>query len=94
MEPAASDNTEPWTRVRLNAERLDWVAPYFAGLGRDLFIEEPAELREQVRVVAGRLLAACGDDPSKAVASSGPGSTPAEASCPSSAPLQTSTTPV
>lgn len=84
LEPAASDDTEPWTRVRLGAERLDWVAPYFAGLGRDLFIEEPGELREHVRVLAGRLLAACGDDASKPVASSGLGS----------APLQTSTPPV
>ncbi|MFY2790087.1 YafY family protein [Rhodococcus sp. MALMAid1271] len=63
LEPAASVDTEPWTRVRLRAERLDWVVPYFAGLGRDLFIEEPGELREQVRILAGRLLAACGDDP-------------------------------
>ncbi|MDJ0394421.1 YafY family protein [Rhodococcus sp. G-MC3] len=77
LEPAASDNTEPWTRVRLGAERLDWVVPYFAGLGRDLFIEEPGELREHVRVLAGRLLAACGDDASKPVESSGLGSTPA-----------------
>lgn len=61
LEPASSDNTETWTRVRLRAERLDWVAPYFAGLGRDLVIEEPGELREQTRVLAERLLAACED---------------------------------
>ncbi|WP_018179228.1 helix-turn-helix transcriptional regulator [Jongsikchunia kroppenstedtii] len=65
LEPASSDNTEPWTRVRLRAERLDWVAPYFAGLGRDLVIEEPSELREQTRVLAERLLAACEDTASQ-----------------------------
>jgi predicted DNA-binding transcriptional regulator YafY len=64
LEPASSDDTEPWTRVRLRAERLDWVAPYFAGLGRDLVIEGPGELREHVRVLAERLHAACGDDAS------------------------------
>lgn len=60
LEPASSDDAEPWTRVRLRAERLDWVAPYLAGLGRDLVIEGPAELRDHVRVLAERLNAASG----------------------------------
>ena len=78
LEPTSSDDaTEPWTRVRLRAEHLDWVAPYFAGLGRDLFIEEPGELREHVRVLAERLLAACDDDASEPVTASGLGSTSA-----------------
>lgn len=62
LEPVSSDDAERWTRVRLRAERLDWVAPYFAGLGRDLVIEEPDKLREHVRALATRLLAACQDD--------------------------------
>lgn len=65
LEPVSSDNAEPWTRVRLRAERLDWVATFFAGLGRDFVIEEPGELREHVRVLAERLLAACEDDASQ-----------------------------
>lgn len=77
LEPTSSDDTEPWTRVRLRAEHLDWVAPYLAGLGRDLFIEEPDELREHIRVLAERLLAACDDDASKPVTTPGLGSTPA-----------------
>ncbi|MFF0547062.1 helix-turn-helix transcriptional regulator [Nocardia thailandica] len=63
LEPAASQDAAPWTRVRLRAERLDWVTTYFAGLGRAFVIEEPDELREHVRASAERLLAACGDGP-------------------------------
>jgi predicted DNA-binding transcriptional regulator YafY len=58
LEPAPSDDGQPWTRLRLRAERLDWVAPFLAGLGRDLVIEEPDELRDEVRILAERLLAA------------------------------------
>ncbi|WP_147796701.1 GNAT family N-acetyltransferase [Cellulomonas sp. Y8] len=61
LEPTSSA-AGPWTRVHLRAERLDWVAPYLAGLGRDLVVEGPAELREHVRVLADRLRAACGDE--------------------------------
>jgi predicted DNA-binding transcriptional regulator YafY len=68
LEPASPDDAEQWTRVRMRAERLDWVATYFAGLGRDLVIEQPAELREHVRALARRLLAACEDDASEPVA--------------------------
>jgi predicted DNA-binding transcriptional regulator YafY len=62
LEPASSDDAEPWTRLRMRAERLDWVAAYFAGLGRSLVIEEPGELREHIRALARGLLAACEDD--------------------------------
>ena len=62
LEPAHSDDAEPWTRVRLRAEELDWVATYFAGLGRDFVIEEPSELRDHVRALAARLLVACEDE--------------------------------
>lgn len=50
-----------WTRVRLRAERLDWVAVLFAGLGRAFVVEEPAELREQLRTLAARLLDGCAE---------------------------------
>lgn len=91
LEPASSDDTEPWTRVRLRAERLDWVAPYFAGLGRDLVIEGPAELREHVRVLAERLHAAYADEastpaPSRATrASAGAGQSGTQATAGTSA---------
>ncbi|MDJ0491392.1 YafY family protein [Rhodococcus qingshengii] len=65
LEPVASDDAESWTRVRLRAERLDWVAPHLAGLGRNVAIEEPPELREHVRVLAARLLAACENEESQ-----------------------------
>ena len=42
-------------RVRLGAERLDWVPALLAGLDRPFEIEEPAELRAEVRALAGRL---------------------------------------
>lgn len=67
LEPASGDDAEPWTRVRLRAERLDWVVRYLAGLGRDFVIEEPGELREHVRALADRLLAACEEDTNQLV---------------------------
>ena len=44
-----------WVRLRLGAERLDWVAPLLAGLDRPFLVEEPAELRDHVRALARRL---------------------------------------
>jgi predicted DNA-binding transcriptional regulator YafY len=46
---------EAWVRVRLNADRLDWVPALIAGLGRPFVIEEPAELRAHVNELARRL---------------------------------------
>jgi predicted DNA-binding transcriptional regulator YafY len=53
IEPAGG---EPgWVRARWRAERLDWVPPVLAGLGRPFIIEEPDELREAVRAFARQL---------------------------------------
>jgi predicted DNA-binding transcriptional regulator YafY len=46
---------ESWVRVRLNAERLDWVPALIAGLDQPFVIEAPAELREHMIKFAQRL---------------------------------------
>jgi hypothetical protein len=49
-------NGEPgWVRVRWRVERLEWVPSVLAGLDRPFVIEEPDELRERVRALAGQL---------------------------------------
>jgi predicted DNA-binding transcriptional regulator YafY len=53
-----------WVRVRLQAERLDWVPALLAGLDRPFVIESPDALRDQVRGLAGRLASYAGPDPS------------------------------
>jgi predicted DNA-binding transcriptional regulator YafY len=50
-----ADGEPGWVRVRWRVERLDWVSSALAGLGLPFVIEEPGELREQVRALAGRL---------------------------------------
>jgi predicted DNA-binding transcriptional regulator YafY len=50
-----ADGEPGWVRVRWRVERLDWVPSALAGLGLPFVIEEPGELREQVRALAGRL---------------------------------------
>ncbi|TXK18795.1 YafY family protein [Homoserinibacter sp. GY 40078] len=47
-----------WWRIVLQAERLDWVAAAIAGLGSPLVIDEPPQLRDELRVLAARLHAA------------------------------------
>lgn len=54
---------ESWFRVRLRAERLDWIPAVLAGLGCPFVIERPDELRGLVRDLA-RNLAAYADAPS------------------------------
>lgn len=49
------DSEPGWVRVRWRAERLDWVPSVLAGLDRPFVIEEPDELRERVRTLAGQL---------------------------------------
>ena len=49
------DGEPGWVRVRWRAERLDWVPLVLAGLGLPFAIEEPDELRERVRALAGQL---------------------------------------
>ncbi|MGC5565641.1 helix-turn-helix transcriptional regulator [Streptomyces sp. FR-108] len=46
---------EGWMRVRLRAERLDWLPPVLASLDRPFAIESPAELRTLVTAFATRL---------------------------------------
>ncbi len=52
---------EGWTRVEIRAENLDWVPGVLARLDADLIVEGPDELRDRVRTLALRLIAACGD---------------------------------
>ncbi|MFF4192757.1 helix-turn-helix transcriptional regulator [Nonomuraea sp. NPDC001831] len=44
-----------WWRVELRVERLDWLPAVLAALDRPFVIERPAELRDLVLAVAGRL---------------------------------------
>ncbi|MGD6742040.1 helix-turn-helix transcriptional regulator [Streptomyces sp. BH106] len=45
---------ERWWRVELRAERLDWLPPLLAALGRPFVIERPDELRDLVAEFADR----------------------------------------
>ena len=47
-----------WTRVRINAERLDWVPAVLAGLRLPFVIDQPDALRDLVRSLAAQLAAA------------------------------------
>lgn len=51
-EPARD---EAWFRVRLRAERLEWIPPLLAALDRPFVIEQPSELRGLVDDLARRL---------------------------------------
>ena len=46
---------EPWFRVELRAERLDWLPPLLASLDRPFAVERPAELRDLIAALADRL---------------------------------------
>ncbi|MFG1641735.1 helix-turn-helix transcriptional regulator [Amycolatopsis sp. NPDC049252] len=54
---AAIPGDDDWVRVRLRAERLDWVPSLLASLDRPFTIETPDALRDQVRGLARRLSA-------------------------------------
>ncbi len=54
--PAAT-TADDWVRVRMRAERLDWIPALLASLGRPFVIEHPAALRDEVRDFARRLTA-------------------------------------
>ncbi|WP_327154669.1 YafY family protein [Streptomyces tubercidicus] len=56
-EPTADQDPPPerWLRVRLRAERLDWLPPALASIDRPFVIERPAELRDLVVALADRL---------------------------------------
>ncbi|GAA2326992.1 YafY family transcriptional regulator [Streptomyces kunmingensis] len=49
------DGDGSWLRVRLRAERLDWLPPVLAALDRPFVIEGPDELRALVAAFADRL---------------------------------------
>jgi predicted DNA-binding transcriptional regulator YafY len=49
------DSAEGWFRVRIRAERLEWIAPLLAALDRPFVIEQPSELRGLVDDLAQRL---------------------------------------
>jgi predicted DNA-binding transcriptional regulator YafY len=51
-----------WVRVRLQAERLDWVPAVLAGLGLPFAVEHPEALRGLLRSLAQRLTAAADAD--------------------------------
>ncbi|MFF8790686.1 helix-turn-helix transcriptional regulator [Streptomyces sp. NPDC015125] len=53
--PAPADEPTGWVRVRIRAERLDWIPPVLAALDRPFVIEHPAELRTRVQALAHRL---------------------------------------
>lgn len=45
-----------WIRVRLRAQRLEWVAPLIASLNLPFVLEQPPELRGHLRELADRLI--------------------------------------
>ena len=47
-----------WVRVRIRAERLDWIPALLVGIGRRFVVEHPEELRVLVRELGNRLLEA------------------------------------
>ncbi|MEU6221175.1 YafY family protein [Streptomyces sp. NPDC047022] len=52
-----------WVRVKLRAERLDWLPALLAGLDRPFAVEHPDALRDQVRDLARRLSAYADAEP-------------------------------
>ncbi|MFD9661291.1 helix-turn-helix transcriptional regulator [Rhodococcus sp. NPDC059968] len=54
-------HVDGWVRVRLRAERLDWVPTLLAGLGLPFAVEHPDALRGLIRSLAERLTAAADD---------------------------------
>jgi predicted DNA-binding transcriptional regulator YafY len=53
--PEDQDSAERWFRVRIRAERLEWVPPLLAALDSPFVIEQPTELRGLVKDLAQRL---------------------------------------
>lgn len=52
---SADPDIQPWSRVELRAERLDWVPAVLASLDLPFVIERPDELRDLVQAFADRL---------------------------------------
>ena len=55
-----------WVRVRLRAERLEWIPSLLAWLDRPFVIEYPDALRGHVHALARRLSASASDVPGTA----------------------------
>jgi hypothetical protein len=53
-----------WVRVRLRAERLEWIPSLLAWLDRPFVIEQPDALRAHVHALARRLTASADGPPS------------------------------
>jgi hypothetical protein len=51
---------EGWVRLELRAERLGWLPPLLAGLDRPFIVDEPSELRDDVRRLGERLIGIAG----------------------------------
>ncbi|MFH8484606.1 helix-turn-helix transcriptional regulator [Streptomyces longisporoflavus] len=60
----ADPRTEPWSRVEMRVERLDWLPAVLASLDRPFVIERPAELRGLVEAFAARLAHSARAEPS------------------------------
>ncbi len=58
VEPLAETSTggDPWVRLRLQVEQLDWSSALLAWIDRPFVIEEPVVLRAQVHALAARLV--------------------------------------
>ncbi|MGI5127203.1 helix-turn-helix transcriptional regulator [Pseudonocardia sp. CA-107938] len=52
-------------RVRLRAERLDWVPGVLIGLDAPFVVEAPEELRTELRALGSRLATACSPPPTR-----------------------------
>lgn len=52
-----------WVRLRLRAERLEWIPSLLAWLDRPFVIEYPDALRDHVHALARRLAAGADDVP-------------------------------
>jgi predicted DNA-binding transcriptional regulator YafY len=55
LEPVDADVA--WTRVRIRAQRLDWIPPLLATLDQPFVVERPEGLRDLIRALAERLAA-------------------------------------
>jgi predicted DNA-binding transcriptional regulator YafY len=58
LEPIGAE--DPWVRVRIRAQRLDWIPALLAALDRPFVIEKPDALRDLVRALATRLASQAG----------------------------------
>ncbi|MFJ9630605.1 helix-turn-helix transcriptional regulator [Streptomyces sp. NPDC101175] len=68
----ALDEDADWVRVRIRAERLEWLPPVLAALDRPFVVERPAALRELVRELARRLDGYATVDPTEGPAEDSP----------------------